>query len=85
MHSLPSGIDACTLPGWSVLEGTRRELEPQEVDALVQAPRQPLDDDELVEMRYQQLLARMILEELFSEAQMASLPARRQPNDRDWP
>jgi hypothetical protein len=73
MNIQPLGIDTRTLPEWSVPEEKRRELEPQEIDALVQVNRQPSDDErELIEMRYQHLLARMIMEELFSEAQMGS-------------
>ncbi len=88
MNTLPLGIDARTPPDWSFTEDKLRELEPQEfgpqeIEALVHEPRQLPDDElELIDMRYQQLRARMQLEELFSEAQMGCTSMRRQPNGR---
>ena len=83
MNTLPLGIDARTPPDWSFTEDQLREREPPEIEALVHEPRQPPDDElELIDMRYQQLRARMQLEELFSEAQMGCTSMHRQPNGR---
>ena len=83
MNTLPLGIDAPTPPGRSFTEETLREREPQELEALLHEPRQLTDDElELIDIRYQQLLARMQLEELFSEAQMGCTSMRRQPDGR---
>ena len=83
MNTLPLGIDARTPPDRSFTKETLREREPQELEALLHEPRQLPDDElELIGIRYQQLLARMQLEELFSEAQMDCTSMRRQPNGR---
>jgi hypothetical protein len=83
MYTLPLGSDARTPPDRSCTEEKLRERKPQELEALLHQPRQLPDDElELIDIRYQQLLARMQLEELFSEAQMGCTSMRRQPNSR---
>ena len=83
MNTLPLGIDARTPPDWSFTEDQLRKLGPQESEALVHEPRQLPDDElELIDMRYQQLRARMQLEEIFSEAQMGCTSMQRQPLGR---
>ena len=73
METLPLYTEARALPTWSVSAQARRELQPQEISTLLTLtePRETTDEEiELVEMRYQQALALMNLEELFAEGQL---------------
>jgi hypothetical protein len=77
MNTVPSYIDTRVPREWSVPQAPSCELEPQlepqQIEALVHGARQPsADESELIEMRYQQLMARVVLEEFFSEAQMGT-------------
>ncbi|MGA2190630.1 MAG: hypothetical protein ABSH33_19085 [Steroidobacteraceae bacterium] len=73
MNTVPSYIDTRIPREWSVPQAPSCELEPQQIEALVHGARQPsADEHELIEMRYQQLMARVVLEEFFCEAQMGT-------------
>jgi hypothetical protein len=71
MNTLPIYNEARALPKWYVSAGKRRELQSQELSTLLTKYREITDEEfELIEMRYQLLLARMNLEDLFAEAQL---------------
>ncbi len=73
METLPLYTEARALSASSVTAQGHRELQHQEVTALLMlAERHGVTDEavELIEMRYQQALALMNLEELFAEAQL---------------
>jgi hypothetical protein len=56
-----------TLPAHSILAHEHRELQPREISALLTERLEITDEFEIIEMRYQQALARMNLECVFSE------------------
>jgi hypothetical protein len=73
MNTAPSYVDTRIPLKRPVPEEPSRELDPQQIDALVHGTRPPtVEEHELIEMRYQHLLARMMLEEVFCEAQMGT-------------
>jgi len=73
METLPSDAEARSSPGWSIASQNRREVQPRaiSVSLALTEPSEVTDIDlELIEMRYQQMLALMNLEELFAEGQL---------------
>jgi hypothetical protein len=73
METLPSYTEAGTLSAWSVSMQGNRELQPREISSLLTSTkRRGCTDEEveLIEMRYQQALALMNLEDLFAEGQL---------------
>jgi len=76
METLPLYTDARALPAWPVSAHGRRELRPQEISTLLTlTKRREVTDEEieLIEMRHEQALALMNLEELFAEGQLDSM------------
>ncbi len=73
IETLPLHTEARALPAWPVSAQGRRELQPQEISTLLKLTRRREVTDEeveLIEMRHQQALALMNLEELFAEGQL---------------
>jgi len=71
METRPSNTEVRALCAWSEAVQERRELHPQEIVTLVTVPRGPTEEDiELIEMRYQQMLALANLEVLFADGQL---------------
>jgi hypothetical protein len=73
METLPAWIETHAKHGGSGSAQDRRELQPQEIFTLLTLtePREFTDEGlELIEMRYQQMLALMNLEDLFAEGQL---------------
>jgi hypothetical protein len=73
METLPSDAEARSSPEWSVASQERRQPNTQLISASLTLTefREVTDSDfELIEMRYQQLLALMNLEPLFADGQL---------------
>jgi len=73
METLPLHTEARSSPSWSVSSQERRKVQPQLISASLTLTeiREVTDDDlQLIEMRYQQMLALMNLETLFAEGQL---------------
>jgi hypothetical protein len=69
------------LPAWSLSAQKRRKLPPYVVSTLLRSTERcgiSDEESELIEMRYQQALALLNLEDLFAEGQLDS--ANREPN-----
>jgi hypothetical protein len=76
MVMLPLYTEPHPLPAWSASTQERPELIPQEIATLLTltARRETTGEEfELIEMRYQQALALMDLQELFAEGQLNCL------------
>ena len=73
METLPSDPESRASPGWFVSSQERRKLQPLLISAsltLKELPEVTDIDVELIEMRYQQMLALMNLEPLFADGQL---------------
>jgi len=73
MVTPPLYTEARALPAWSALARRRRELQADEISTRLTLTelRETSDEEfELIEMRYQQALALMNLEDLFAEGQL---------------
>jgi len=73
MVTPPLYTEARVLPAWSALARRRRELQADEISTRLTLTelRETSDEEfELIEMRYQQALALMNLEDLFAEGQL---------------
>jgi len=73
MVTLPLYTEPHALPAWSASTQECPELLPQEISTLLTltARRETTNEEfELIEMRYQQALALMNLEDLFAEGQL---------------
>ncbi len=74
MEMLPLYSEASGgLPAWPASDQGRRELQPQEMSALLTAAKRRRvteEEIELIEMRYQQALALTNLEDLFAEGRL---------------
>jgi hypothetical protein len=73
METLPSDAEARTSPAWSVSSQEQRQVQSQLISAsltLTELREVTGSDVELIEMRYQQMLALMNLETLFAEGQL---------------
>jgi hypothetical protein len=73
METLPSYTEADVLPAWSESAQGYRELQSRQISTLLTLTesRGGADEEiELIEMRYQQALALMNLEDLFAEGQL---------------
>ncbi len=73
METLPSNAEAGSSPAWSVAAQAPGKVQPYLISASLTLTelRQVTDSDiELIEMRYQQMLALMNLEGLFAEGQL---------------
>jgi hypothetical protein len=73
METLPACTEAQPMPAKPDSAGKRRELQPQEISTLLSLtePRKFTDEElELLEMRYQQALALMNLENIFAEGML---------------
>jgi hypothetical protein len=73
METLPSDAEVRSSPGWSTEPQNRPEVQPRaiSVSLALTEPSEVTDSDlELIEMRYQQMLALMNLEDLFAEGQL---------------
>jgi hypothetical protein len=73
METLPSDAEVRSSPGWSTASQNRREVQPRAISvslALTEPSEVTESDLELIEMRYQQMLALMNLEDLFAEGQL---------------
>jgi hypothetical protein len=71
MEMLQLFTEAGAIPGCSVSAQERRELQPEEISTLLVECLETTDEEmELIEMRYQQALALMKLENLFAEGQL---------------
>ncbi len=73
MVTLPLYTEPHPLPAWSASTQERQQHLPQEISTLLTltARRETTDEEfELIEMRYQQALALMNLEDLFAEGQL---------------
>jgi hypothetical protein len=68
MTTLPLYANSGALPAPSILAHEHRELQSREISALLTEQLEITDEEfEIIEMRYQQALARMNLESLFAE------------------
>ncbi len=73
METLPSSPEALASSAWSGSTQGYRELQPREISSLLTSTKRRGGTDEeveLIEMRYQQALALMNLEDLFAEGQL---------------
>ena len=73
METLPLDPESRALPAWPVSSQERCKVQPQLMSASLTLTeiREATDIDvELIEMRYQQMLALMNLEDLFAEGQL---------------
>ena len=71
MKALRSSKDSGTFPAGSAAPKARLELQPQQIFNLLAERRETTDEElELIEMRYQQMLAIENLEDLFAEGQL---------------
>jgi hypothetical protein len=71
MKALPSSTDSDTLPAGFVAPKACLELQPRQIFDLLAERRETSDEElELIEMRYQQMLAIEDLEDLFAEGQL---------------
>lgn len=73
METLPSEPGSRALPAWPVSAQEQRKVQPQLTCASLTLTeiRETTDDDlQLIEMRYQQMLALMDLETLFADGQL---------------
>jgi hypothetical protein len=73
METLPSDPDSRALPAWPVSSQERRKVQSQAISASLTSTeiRETTDDDlQLIEMRYQQMVALMNLETLFADGQL---------------
>jgi len=71
MEVLPSSTDSGTFPAGSVVTKARVELQSQEIFDLLAERRETTDEElELIETRYQQMLALENLEDLFAAGQL---------------
>ena len=73
METLPSDAESRSIPAWSVSSQEPRQPESQLISASLTLTelRDVTDSDlELIEMRYQQMLALTNLEPLFAEGQL---------------
>ncbi len=73
METLPLTTEAGALPAWFASTQERPELQADEISTLLTLTelRETTDEEfELIEMRYQQALALMNLQELFAEGQL---------------
>ena len=71
MQALPSSTDSGTFPVGSVAIKACLELQPQQIFNLLAERHKTTDEAlELIEMRYQQMLALKNLEDLFAEGQL---------------
>jgi ribosome-associated toxin RatA of RatAB toxin-antitoxin module len=74
METLPLCKEARLLPARSASTHARLEIETLEISTLMTERRETTDEElELIEMRYQQALALMNLEDLFAEGQLNCL------------
>ncbi len=73
METLPSDPEARSSPVWSIGSPERGTVQPRLISAsltLTELREVTGDDFEIIEMRYQQMLALMNLESLFAEGQL---------------
>ena len=71
MKALPPSADSGTFPAGFGAPKAHLELQPQQIFNLLAERREITDEElELIEMRYQQLLAIENLEDLFAEGQL---------------
>jgi hypothetical protein len=71
MKALPSSTDSEAFPAAFVAPEACLELQPREIFNLLAERRETSDEElELIEMRYQQMLAIENLEDLFAEGQL---------------
>jgi hypothetical protein len=71
MEALSSCIEARTLPVLSALVQSHREPQSRDISYLVTGCSGTIDEElELIEMRYQHMLALMDLEELFANGRL---------------
>jgi hypothetical protein len=71
MKTLPLYKEARALPVRSASAQTRLEIKALKISTVMTKRRETTDDElELIEMRYQQALALMNLEDLFAEGQL---------------
>ena len=73
METLPSDPESRALPARPVSSQERRKVQPRVISASLRLTeiRETTDDDlQLIEMRYQQMLALMNLETLFADGQL---------------
>ena len=71
MGTRPLHTEARVLPARSASAQTRLEIKALEISTVMTKRRETTDDElELIEMRYQQALALMNLEDLFAEGQL---------------
>jgi hypothetical protein len=74
MQALPSSTDSGTFPGGSVAAKASLEVQAHQIFNLLAERRETTDEElELIEMRYQQMLALKNLEDLFAEGQFDRL------------
>jgi hypothetical protein len=71
METLPLHTEASAAPAWSVSTQARPEIKSVDIFTVMTKRRQTTDEElELIEMRYQQALALMNLEDLFADGQL---------------
>jgi hypothetical protein len=71
MERLPLCTEPRTKPAWSESAQERRDLPAQEISTLCMERHETTDEEfELVEMRYQQAMALLNLQDLFAEGQL---------------
>jgi hypothetical protein len=70
METQPLCANERALPACSVSAQERREFQLRDISMSVTERRETDDEFELIEMRYQQFLALMNLEDLFAEGQL---------------